>query len=31
MAKANVGPDDAKRFLAESNFIVPKAIEMAKG
>lgn len=30
MAKANVGPDDAKRFLAESNFIVPKAVEMAK-
>lgn len=29
MAKANVGPDDAKRFLAESNFIVPKAVEMA--
>lgn len=29
MAKANVGPDDAKRFLADSNFIVPKAVEMA--
>ena len=30
MAKANVSMDEAKRCLAETKYIVPKAIEMAK-